>query len=82
MQSISQKYNVGELWEMKYQQGLTHLEFAVQLYWEQISRGRFFVREHAATASSWGLPLIQELERHPGVLGPGPKSRGSASSSC
>ena len=67
MQNINQKHNVGELWEMKCQQGLTHLEFAVQLYWEQISRGRFFIHEHLATASSWGLPLIQELERHPGV---------------
>ena len=42
-------------------------QHAVQLYWEQISRGRFFIHEHPATASSWGLPLIQELERHPGV---------------
>ena len=43
------------------------MEYAVQLYWEQISRGRFFIHEHPATASSWGLPMIKELERHPGV---------------
>ena len=68
MQNINQRHNVGEAWELKYQQGLAHLEYAVQLYWEQISRGRFFfIHEHPATASSWGLPLIQELERHPGV---------------
>ena len=67
MQNINQKHNVGEVWELKYQQGLAHLEYAVQLYWEQISRGRFFIHEHPATASSWGLPLIKELERHPGV---------------
>ena len=65
MQNINQKHNMGQQWELKYQEGLTHLEFAVQLYWEQISRGRFFIHEHPATASSWGLPLIQELERHP-----------------
>ena len=39
----------------------------MQLYWEQISRGRFFLHEHPATATSWGLPLVKELERHPGV---------------
>ena len=67
MQNINQKHNVGEAWETRYQQGLTHLEYAVPLYWEQISRGRFFIHEHPATASSWGLPMIKELERHPGV---------------
>ena len=46
---------------------LVILEYAVQLYWEQISRGRFFIHEHPATASSWGLAMIKELERHPGV---------------
>ena len=67
MQNINQKHNIGEAWEIKYQQGLSHLEYAVQLYWEQISRGRFFLHEHPATATSWGLPMVQELERHPGV---------------
>ena len=67
MQNINQRHNVGEVWELKYQQGLAHLEYAVQLYWEQISRGRFFIHEHPAAASSWGLSLIKELERHPGV---------------
>ena len=67
MQNINQRHNVGEAWEDKYQQGLAHLEYAVQLYWEQISRGRFFIHEHPATASSWGLPMVKELERHPGV---------------
>ena len=67
MQNINQKYNIGDAWEVKYQQGLSHLEFAVQMYWEQIFRGRFFLHEHPATATSWGLPLVRELERHPGV---------------
>ena len=67
MQNINQRHNVGEAWDEKYQQALTHLEYAVQLYWEQASRGRFFIHEHPATASSWALPLIKELERHPGV---------------
>ena len=64
---LTRNITFGEAWEVKYQQGLSHLEYAVQLYWEQISRGRFFIHEHPATATSWGLPLIRELERHPGV---------------
>ena len=36
-------------------------------YWDQIARGRFFLHEHPATATSWSLPQIQELERHPRV---------------
>ena len=30
MQNINQRHNVGEAWELKYQQGLAHLEYAVQ----------------------------------------------------
>ena len=67
MQNINHRHHVGEVWEVKYQQGLSHLEYAVRLYWEQISRGRFFLHEHPATATSWGLSMVKELERHPGV---------------
>ena len=31
MQNINQRHNVGEAWELKYQQGLAHLEYALQL---------------------------------------------------
>ena len=67
MQNINQRHDAGEAWEVKYQQGLSHLEYAVQLYWEQISNGRFFLHEHPATDTSSQLSLVKELERHPGV---------------
>ena len=67
MQNINAKYNIGEAWEQKCNQGLMLLEFAIDSYWSQVARGRFFLREHPATASSWNLPIVQELERHPGV---------------
>ena len=35
--------------------------------WDQIARGKFFLHEHPATASSWDLPMIRELAEHPGV---------------
>ena len=35
--------------------------------WDQISRGKFFLHEHPATASSWDLPMIRESAEHPGV---------------
>ena len=55
MQQINAKHNIGEAWE-KYARGLTMLEFAVSMYWNQIERGRFFLYEHPATAASWSLP--------------------------
>ena len=44
------------------------LQFSVEVYWDQISRGKFFLHEHPATASSWDLPCIPELAEHPGVI--------------
>ena len=59
MQNINQRHNVGEAWEEKYQQGLAHLEYAVQLYWEQISRGRFFIHEHSCDCIIMGTACDQ-----------------------
>ena len=38
------------------------------MYWDQVARGKFFLHEHPATASSWDLPMIRELAEHPGVV--------------
>ena len=51
----------------RYEEGLTLLQFSVEVCWDQISRGKFFLHEHPATASSWDLPIIRELAEHPGV---------------
>ena len=48
-------------------QKVLHLQFSVEVYWDQISRGEFFLHEHPATASSWDLSSIRELAEHPGV---------------
>eukprot|EP00969_Alexandrium_andersonii_P316929 14001388-Alexandrium_andersonii.AAC.1 len=44
-----------------------HLEFVLQLYRSQLERGAHFLREHPATASSWGEQCAQDLLGMPGV---------------
>ena len=67
MQNINQKHHIGDAWEKKKQEGMELLIFATQCYWDQIERGMFFLHEHPATASSWGIDAVKELEAHPGV---------------
>ena len=67
MQNINQKHHGTPEWEKKYEDVLTLLQFSVDVCWDQISRGKFFLHEHPATASSWDLPMIRELAEHPGV---------------
>ena len=66
MQNINQKHNVGELWEMKYQQGLTHLEFAVNCIGRESPGGDSSYMNILLNLPG-KLPVIQELEKHPGV---------------
>ena len=68
MQNINQKYHGTPEWQTKYEEGLLLLQFAVDVYWDQVARGKFFLHEHPATASSWDLPMIKELAEHPGVV--------------
>ena len=67
MQNINQKHHGTPEWINKYEEGVLLLQYAVDLYWDQIARGKFFLHEHPATASSWDLPMIKELAEHPGV---------------
>ena len=67
MQNINQKHHGTPEWEKKCEDALALLQFSVDVYWDQISRGKFFLHEHPATASSWDLPVIRELAEHPGV---------------
>ena len=67
MQNINQKHHGTPEWEKKYEDGLTLLQFSVDVCWDQKARGKFLLHEHPATASSWDLPMIRELAEHPGV---------------
>ena len=67
MQNINQKHHIGDAWERKKQEGIELLIFAAQCCWDQIERGMFFLHEHPATASSWSMDVVRELEAHPGV---------------
>ena len=48
-------------------EGRMHLEFMVSLYRLQLSAGRFFVHEHAATAVSWDERCITKILAHQDV---------------
>ena len=48
-------------------EGRMLLEFAAQVYREQLAGGRHFLHEHPASASSWHEPCIQRLCSAPGV---------------
>ena len=43
------------------------LNFAAQVYTEQLKGGRHFLHEHPASATSWGEPCMQRLLRTRGV---------------
>ena len=68
VQNINQKNHDTPEWQSKYEEGLLLLQFSVEVYWDQVARGKFFPHEHSATASSWDLPMIKELAEHPGVI--------------
>eukprot|EP00973_Karenia_brevis_P007234 981125-Karenia_brevis.AAC.1 len=48
-------------------EGYEHLAFCVDVYKWQLSRGAYFLHEHPVNASSWKLPIMQELECLAGV---------------
>ena len=48
-------------------EGCVLLEFAAQVYREQLAAGHHFLHEHPASASSWLEPCIQRLRSMHGV---------------
>ena len=48
-------------------EAMVHLRFVVELYWEQLLGGRYFLHEHPAAATSWQEKSMQQLMRAPGV---------------
>eukprot|EP00969_Alexandrium_andersonii_P254010 11226893-Alexandrium_andersonii.AAC.1 len=44
-----------------------HLDFVIQLYEEQLSRGAHFLPEHPASATSWSDPGMGKLPEKPEV---------------
>ena len=50
-----------------YEAAKVHISFVVSLYRDQIEGNRYFLHEHPAGASSWRLPVVEELLQVPGV---------------
>ena len=55
-------------WEDKFAEAKRHIEFVVELYEIQWRAGRLFLHEHPATATSWDLECIRQLESKFGVV--------------
>ena len=50
------------------EEGRTHLRFMASLYRKQLLKGKLFLHEHPATATSWKEPEIEALLSHPSVM--------------
>ena len=48
-------------------EAVDHIKVMAEIYRIQIEGGRWFLHEHPASATSWGLKVIQELAKQPGV---------------
>ena len=48
-------------------EAIQHLEYCVEQYEAQISRGRWFLHEHPQTARSWRVRCIEQLASRPDV---------------
>ena len=46
-------------------EGRLHLNFMCSLYRRQITKGKYYLHEHPATALSWKEDVIEALARHP-----------------
>ena len=53
---------------LRLEQGRGHLRTAVKCYRAQMARGRYFLHEHPAGASSWAEEEIANLKNEPGVF--------------
>ena len=53
--SLSKSRMKTEEYDALVQEGLQHLNFAIDLYYEQMARGDDFLHEHPHPASSWNL---------------------------
>ena len=60
------------VWLAKYEEAkmkaVKHVEFCVKIYRHQMSRGRYFLHEHPAGATSWELDAVKRIQEMDDVL--------------
>ena len=70
--SILMNLNRRRMGKEKYEEmmrlAISHIEFSITLYREQLNNGRYFLHEHPATAGSWNLPCMKNLLEEKGVM--------------
>mgnify|MGYP003333908855 CR=1 FL=1 len=54
--------------QAQWAQGMVHLNHSMDCAKDQLSRNALFVFEHPARASSWRLPVVQQVLAHPDVV--------------
>ena len=52
-----------EEFEARLRKAERHMEFAVKMYRIQLKKGRYFIHEHPAGATSWQMESIRKLWR-------------------
>jgi len=53
--------------DRRWDEGVEHMRFVIQLYRNQLVAGRVFLHEHPAHAKSWSLIEVQKLARNEGI---------------
>ena len=60
-QRINNKIRDPYIVECEKRRAVTHLEFCMQLYKEQLKNGRYFLHEHPAYATSWQEECVKKM---------------------
>ena len=64
---LNQQRRDPEVVERELRKATMHMEFVCKLHKAQVEAGMYFLHEHPATASSWGLKCVQEVLHLDGV---------------
>ena len=67
LQALNKNRSAIQEQQRKLIEGKVLLNFALDVYRWQVRRGRYFLHEHPATATSWRLPEVQKMLSHPRV---------------
>ena len=67
LQALNTAKTPPEVWRRRMAVAMTHLQFCVQVYRDQLNRGAHFLHEHPASAGSWYTQCMRELVADPRV---------------
>ncbi len=68
LQNLSRDKGNVEQNKLSLANGIKHIRFCIQLYWDQHKHGRYFLHEHPNAATRGQLPEMVQLLMHPDVI--------------